>query len=159
MALGAEIEIRKALLPNFTVSANGSFIYTNVDLPSGGVYTDSQRALQGASPYLVNADIVYAPEIGSKKAVFSIVYNLQGPRIQSVGIYGMSNVIQQPLSTVNFNGSIELNKGLTITAKANNLLDSNIKFTQKIKESGKKIVTERFKQGVGFEIGMSFKLQ
>lgn len=160
MALGAEIEVKRSLLPNLNVSANGSFIYTNVDLPNGGgVYTDAQRALQGASPYLVNADIVYSPEIGKQKLSLSLVYNLQGPRIQSVGIYGMSNVIQQPLNTVNFTGSLELGKGFTITAKGSNLLNSNIKFTQKIKESGKKVVTEQFKQGVGFEIGMNFKIK
>lgn len=159
MALGTEIEIKRSVLPNLNVSANGSFIYTNVNLLNGGgVYTDAQRALQGASPYLVNADIVYSPKVGEHKITLSIVYNLQGSRIQSVGIYGMSNVIQQPLNTVNFTGSIELGKGFTVTAKGTNLLDSNIKFTQKIKESGKKVVTEQFKQGVGFEIGMNFKL-
>lgn len=158
MALGAEVEIKRPLLPNLNISANGSFIYTNVDLPSGGVYTDAQRSLQGASPYLVNADIVYSPMVGEKRLSLSLVYNLQGPRIQSVGIYGMSNVIQQPLNTLNFTGSLELGSGFTITAKANNLTNSDVKFTQKIKESGRKVVTEQFRQGVGFEIGMSFKL-
>ena len=159
IALGAEIEVKKSLLQNLNVSANGSFIYTNVNLPNGGgVYTDVQRSLQGASPYLVNADVVYSPKVGTQKMNLSLVYNLQGPRIQSVGIYGMSNVIQHPLNTVNFTGSLELGKGFTITAKGSNLLNSSIKFTQKIKESGKKVVTEQFKQGVGFEIGMNFKL-
>ena len=62
IATGVEIEFRKELFKNFRIGANGSYMYTNVVLPEGGVYTDSERALQGASPFLINGSQLHLTE-------------------------------------------------------------------------------------------------
>ena len=114
MAAGLEVEFRKELIRDLRLGANASFMYTDVKLPEGGAYTNTQRALQGASPYLVNADITYTPRLDDVKQLSAaLVYNLQGPRIQSAGISGLGDVKQQPVHTMNFVGSFKFNeKGL-----------------------------------------------
>ena len=75
-------------------------------LPEGGAYTNSQRALQGASPYLANADLTYSPAFSNDRQLsVALLYNLQGPRIHSVGISGLGDIKQQPVHTLNFTGS------------------------------------------------------
>ena len=48
MATGVEIEFRKEIVKDLRFGVNGSYMYTNVKLPEGGAYTNSQRALQGS---------------------------------------------------------------------------------------------------------------
>ena len=48
-------------------------LYTDVKLLSnGGVYTDDRRALQGASPYLGNAFLTYAPPVQERFFAFAL---------------------------------------------------------------------------------------
>lgn len=82
MATGVEIEFRKEIVKDLRFGVNGSYMYTNVKLPEGGAYTNSQRALQGASPYLANADLTYSPAFSNDRQLsVALLYNLQGPRI------------------------------------------------------------------------------
>lgn len=159
MATGVEIEIRKELVKDLRLGANGSYMYTNVKLPEGGAYTNNQRALQGASPYLVNADLTYSPRFGKEEQLSTaLLYNLQGPRIHSVGISGLGDIKQQPVHTLNFAGSYQFNKHLTVKLQVNDLLNQDILFKQEIPETGKNMEVERFKKGTGFEVGISYTL-
>ncbi len=159
MAAGAELEIRKSILPTLNIGMNVSYMYTNVDLPEGGgVYTDSQRALQGASPYLLNADIRYSPKISKEGTInFTLLYNLQGPRIQTVGIYGMSNIVQLPMHSLDFVWGYNIDKNWILKAQVKNILNCAVSFTQEVKTTGQKVEVERFKRGVDMEIGFSYK--
>lgn len=159
MAAGVEMEFRKQLFKNFKFGINASYIFTNVVLPEdGGVYTDSKRALQGASPYLVNADLTYTAKIAEQQLRLILLYHLQGPRIHTVGIYGVGNVIQKPLHTLDFVGHWDLNKHWSLKLKMNDLLNSTIRFTQEIPSTGAVVEVERYQPGTGMEIGISFKM-
>lgn len=159
MATGVEIEIRKELIKDLRFGVNGSYMYTNVKLPEGGAYTNNQRALQGASPYLVNADLTYSPRFGEEKQLSAaLLYNLQGPRIHSVGISGLGDIKQQPVHTLNFAGSYQFNKHLAVKLQVNDLLNQDILFKQEIPETGENREVERFKKGTGFEVGVSYTL-
>ena len=159
IAAGVEIEGRKEILKDLRVGANASFMYTNVNLPEGeGIYTESQRALQGASPYLVNADISYAPRFGAEsQLIMALVYNLQGPRIHTVGIYGLGDVKQDPLHTLDFVATYQINSRLSVKAEVKDLLNSTIRFKQDVPDAGKKITVESFQPGTGAEIGFSYR--
>jgi len=83
-AYGAEIEFRKKLdfsdaLKHFTFQANGSYIYSRV--------TDSKlaldRPLQGQSPFLINASLLY--DLEEKGLSATLLYNQIGRRITFVG--------------------------------------------------------------------------
>ena len=52
----------------------------------------------GTLPYLVNADISYAPKFkNDTQLTATLLYNLQGPRIHAVGISGLGDVKQEDL--------------------------------------------------------------
>lgn len=159
MAAGLEVEFRKELVRDLRLGANASFMYTDVKLPEGGAYTNTQRALQGASPYLVNADITYSPRLGEVQQLSAaLVYNLQGPRIQSVGISGLGDVKQQPVHTMNLVGSFKCSEKVALKLQVNDLLNQPVVFKQEVPSTGEKVEVERFKKGSSFEIGITYNL-
>ena len=158
MAAGVEVETRINLLPGFRIGFNASYMYTNVILPEGGgIYTDSHRALQGASPYLLNADLAYGWKVRKNDQItLTMLYNLQGPRIHAVGIYGMGNVMQQPLHTLAFVGIYNAGSRWNIKVSAGNILDSRILLIQEVKTTKDLITVESYKPGISFQIGFSY---
>lgn len=159
MAAGVELEIRKELFRDFQAGINGSYIYTNVNLtPGEGIYTDTERQLQGASPYLFNADISYNPRFDEERRLgLALMYNLQGPRINTVGVYEAGNIVQEALHTLDFVGSYEFNRHFSIKIQAKNLLNNTVKFTQELPKANKELTVEEFKLGVDAEIGFTYK--
>lgn len=159
VAAGVEVEIRKNIVKDLILGANVSYMYTNVVLPEGGAYTNTTRALQGASPYLANADLTYAPKFKNGDDMsLALLYNLQGPRIQSVGVSGLGDVTQQALHTINFVARYRFNEHCSISAKVNDILNRDVIFEQDVPLTGGKEVVERFKTGTNFEIGFTYKL-
>ena len=159
MATGVEIEFRKEILKDLRFGVNGSYMYTNVKLPEGGAYTNSQRALQGASPYLANADLTYSPAFSNDRQLsVALLYNLQGPRIHSVGISGLGDIKQQPVHTLNFTGSYRFNRRFAVKLQVNDLLNQDILFKQEVPTTGDKVEVERFRKGTSFEVGFSYDL-
>ena len=155
---GAEFEISKQLTQTLKVDFNASYIYTHISLPEGGLYTDRTRSLQGASPYLVNLDLNYAPKFGTEKPLsLSTVYNLQGARISSVGINGVGNVMEQAIHSLDFVGTYSFGKGMKLKAQAKNLLNPTHRYTQKIKETGKEETVAYSRKGISLGLGFSME--
>lgn len=87
---GVEVDFRKTLdfigdqdwLKDFTVFANATYLKSTVKVGAQGANRD--RALQGQSPYLINAGLQYfSPQSGF---TFSALYNRIGQRISAVGL-------------------------------------------------------------------------
>jgi len=155
---GAELEISKQITKTFKIDFNASYIYTHISLPEGGLYTDNERQLQGASPYLLNLDLNYTPKFKNEKQLsFSAVYNLQGPRISSVGINGVGNVMEEAVHSLNFVTSYSFGKGMKLKFQAKNLLNPEHKYTQKIKDTAKKETVEYYRRGIDLGIGFSME--
>lgn len=156
-AMGVEIEVRKTLTPAWRTGINFSWMYTQVKLPEDGVYTDKERALQGASPYLGNADITYSPAFESgNKLNLTLLYNLQGPRIHTVGINSLGNVEETTRHTLDFIAGYAINSKLNFKFQAKNLLSSTIRFRQTVAETGKEEEVESYKTNTALEIGVSY---
>ena len=159
VAAGLEAEFRKQIVKDLVFSANASYMYTNVILPEGGVYTNPRRSLQGASPYLANADLTYTPEFRNGDGLsLSLLYSLQGPRIHAVGIMGLGDVKQMPVHTLDFAGSYRFNEHFSVRLAFRNMLDSTIKFKQEIPDADRTVDVEQWRVGPGFEIGISYSL-
>lgn len=156
MAAGVEVEARKVLYENLRLGVNGSYMYTNVVLTDGS-YTNNNRALQGASPYLLNADLTYSSYIGddARTMSFALLYNLQGPRIHTVGTSERGDIYQMTVHTLNFNASYSITKNLQVSAQLTNLLDQEELYEQEI--NGKSVVVESHDYGIGGQIGVSLK--
>ena len=159
VAAGLEAEFRKQIVKDLVFNANASYMYTNVILPEGGVYTNPRRSLQGASPYLANADLTYTPEFRNGDGLsLSLLYSLQGPRIHAVGIMGLGDVKQMPVHTLDFAGSFRFNEHFSVRLAFRNMLDSTIKFKQEIPDADRTVDVEQWRVGPGFEIGISYSL-
>ena len=155
MAAGLEAEFRTQPFKYFTIGGNVSLMYTDVTLLDGGIYTDSRRALQGASPYIGNAFITYAPEFGEESSLaVSVLYNVQGPRIQAVGIYGLGNIMQSPIHALDANITYQINRLWSVQLSLTNLLDSEYRFTQNVPDLGEEMLTESYRLGRGIGVGV-----
>lgn len=94
---GVEIEWRKNLdfigAENLLFFSNASFIRSNIDLSQGVSYFDSTRALQGQSPYIINAGLTYNfAKIGMNA---TLIYNVIGDRVAQVGTVGYGDIYER----------------------------------------------------------------
>lgn len=158
MAAGVEIELRREIIKNLRIGLNGTYMYTNVKLPDGGAYTHSQRSLQGASPYLINADLSYSAEL-KKGHLFTAtaIYNVQGPRIHAVGISGLGDEKQDALHSLDLVTTFCINKHLNMKLQLKDIISHDIVFRQEIK-TGSKVEVERYSRGTGIELGVIYSL-
>ena len=158
MAAGVEVELRKVLARTLRLGVNATYMYTNVKLPDGGVYTNKERALQGASPYLVNADLTWTPDLGGDRQLnLALLYNLQGPRIHAVGISGLGDVTQRAVHTLNFTAGYRFSRRAEVKLQLTDLLNRAMVFEQEVPQTGSTIEVERYRRGTGFEVGLNLK--
>ncbi|QZE14571.1 TonB-dependent receptor [Halosquirtibacter laminarini] len=161
IAAGAEFEIKKKV-SDFTIGVNASYIYTQVYLPEGGTYTQDNRALQGASPYLINADLSYPIHFNEKNVLrLNAIYSVQGKRIHSVGVNGAGDIYQMPVNTLDFLAQLKLSKQFSMEFMAKNILNPNIEYQQDLLNSENKKVgyetTNSYPLGINFSLGLKFK--
>jgi outer membrane receptor protein involved in Fe transport len=78
-AFGFELEGRKKLNKRFTLQANGSYINSKIEDKNIGI----SRPLQGQSPYLINAGLLY--DVAEKGLNITALVNQVGKRIYLVG--------------------------------------------------------------------------
>lgn len=131
---------------DFYVQGNVSFIDSLVNIRESdlGSLTSSSRALQGQSDVLFNAQIGYEPYSGTTA---TLLYHYFGDRIDSVGIEGAPDLIQEGYGELNFIFIKELDRNWQITAKAKNMLDARSEITQG------SLLTN------GYNLGREFSLQ
>lgn len=166
---GAEFEFKKkfssfideaSFLSKFFVGINASYIYSNIDMgdkenAQGITNTEQKRDLQGASPYLGNVDINYEHKFGKNSSIVaSLVYNIQGERIYSVGTEGAKDIYEKTLNTMDFllNGKFGKHIGWKLEAK--NILNSKIEREQDTPAGT--IITDSFKKGIDISFGLSY---
>ena len=99
-AFGVEMEGRKKMTKRFTLQANASYINSKVEDANIGV----SRPLQGQSPYLINAGLLY--DVVEKGFNMTALVNQVGKRIYLVGDIqagaGSPDVYENPRALVDF---------------------------------------------------------
>ncbi|HEY1213204.1 MAG TPA: hypothetical protein VGE93_06195, partial [Bryobacteraceae bacterium] len=108
---GAEIEVRKKL--DFVGSdwLSHLTVYTNAAYIKGGVQFNGQELkspMQGQSPYLVNAGLLYLPE-GESWSV-NVLYNRIGQRLLTRAVAGGANIFEAPRDVLDVQMSKKLLK-------------------------------------------------
>ena len=92
--------------------------------------TNTERALQGQAPYIVNAALEYAhPRWGTVR----LLYNTSGEKIFRVGTFGLPDIFEQPrnqLDTVIIVPVRIFGTPFTVKGAAENLLNDEILTTQ-----------------------------
>ncbi|MEA2017719.1 MAG: TonB-dependent receptor, partial [Campylobacterota bacterium] len=176
---GWEIDFRKKFdfidedLSNFFVAGNYAQISSSITLNRDDKYqarlTNESRAMQGQSPYVINAQLGY-DNLNTKDSVV-LTYNEFGDRIVGVGFrgqelsdgtynvgypdaiekaYGQLDLVIKSQLNDNYNLN-EKKASYTFSFKAQNLLDGEKKVMQ-----GSNIL-KKYKKGRSYSIGLSYK--
>lgn len=131
---GVELELRKSLqgvtnsafLDRFSINANGSLIFTEVDLGDIAVAQDKIRSLQGQSPYMVNAALYYDDQKNGFGT--NVVYNIIGPRIFSVGDVLFPTIYEMPRNSIDLTVSKKLSSQSILKLGITDLLNAPYRF-------------------------------
>ena len=168
---GIEIETRKNIVQNededtvLSAGFNFTYMYTHQDLienVSGisGYSTTFNRdsdELQGASPFLINANINYTPtNFKNYKPITSLVFSYFSDRIDALGAGSLGNIIEKGIPTLDFIWKNKFGKKLEITLKAKNLLDPSIKRVRENTSIGDVVLSE-YKRGTNISLGLKYK--
>ena len=129
-----ELELRQNLslihshLEHFSVNTNLALVSSEVELPDVGIQTSAQRALQGQSPYVVNATLEYDnPDL---QVTGALAYHVFGRRIDEVGNHSIPDVYEQPRSQLDVTLGRRIGSFLSLSFSAKNLLDPDVAFLQ-----------------------------
>ena len=110
------------LLSNFTWTAS----QVSLSAEQAEFVTSQSRPLQGQSPYVINAGLSYEPPNWS----VNLFYNVFGPRILDVGMFGIPDVFERPFHSLDFTLSWTSPQGLSIGFSAQNLLNQALRLEQ-----------------------------
>ncbi len=162
--IGVEFEFRKSSdflatwtnarwMADFYFAANLTVVWSEVELPEDTQLTNTERPLQGQSPYVVNAQLGYENLDSGTNA--TLLFNIFGERIRSVGILGIPDVYEQPRPMLDF--VFRQRIGLfDLSAKVKNMLNSvNLETVGQDRDG---LVFTRFRKGVEFSVGLGFAL-
>lgn len=168
-AAGVEIELRKSLdnltanrfLQNISLMVNASLIHSSIELGDKSNEVSKTRAMQGQSPYIVNAGIFYDnPDNGLS---VNLLYNVYGARIYAVGD-GVNTFpwYEMPRNLLDLNVSKDFGKGLSLNFSAQNLLNARnlIREDQNVdgkltSDVDKKVLSSQ--NGATFTLGLGWK--
>ncbi|WP_027394872.1 TonB-dependent receptor [Aquimarina latercula] len=134
---GLELEARKALLVNteeeslLSAGLNVTYTATKQDLKtvSGTFNTNFNRdsdQLQGASPFLINADVSYTPTFGDYKPVANLVFSYFSDRIDALGAGQLGNIVEKGVPTLDFVWKNKVRDNFEINLSIKNLLNPTI---------------------------------
>jgi TonB-dependent receptor len=152
---GAEVDFRlgwQGLHPwlrDVFVAGNASYIFSRIVLDdANAIDTNATRALQGQSPWVVNAQLGYDnPDLGLSIA---LLYNVFGPRITDVGEQGVPDTLELPVHRLDLVAIVPMPKGLQATLRASNLLDWPVQ-----QRTGGEIAAS-MRDGVQFSFGLQW---
>jgi outer membrane receptor protein involved in Fe transport len=161
---GVELELRKNFdfigAENLMFFSNASLIRSNIDLSSGVSYYDSTRALQGQSPYIVNAGLTYnIPKIGLSTTV---IYNVIGDRIAQVGTVGFGDIYERHRNLLDFSVNKKLGKHGEIKLTWSDILHPEFVYYQDDNathkfEDGTDNVVQRLNFGSTISLGLGYR--
>jgi len=171
---GAELEFLLQLsrisesLSNFSVGFNTSLMYTQTTIDkiknsseTAAIGDDNTRKLQGASPWLINADIKHETDFGKKwKSTMTLAYNIYGERIYAVGTNGLDNYYEKPFGKLDFIWNNKIATKWDLKLGVENILNPTYrvelgdKSTVQIYENS--LTVKDYKRGVGVSLGLGY---
>lgn len=164
-AAGVEMELKKHLfnrnianggMSRLTLGVNGAYTYTCAKVPLATDPSGSQ--LEGAAPWIVNADLTYLFRKGSNSFIGALVFNYFSDRIYTIGTEGYQDIMENGVPTLDFVASTKIGKHFSINLKARNLLNAAHQLTRKGNATNDEVILSKYKRGMDFSIGLSYTL-
>jgi outer membrane receptor protein involved in Fe transport len=171
---GIELDIRKTLdfagLPRLSLTLNMALIAGDVHFKTGEVVSEPDRAMQGQSPYVINAGISYRSE--KHGLDIAALYNRIGRRITGLGKsnvpeQNINNIVpdsyEMPRNLLDLTVVKRMGKRVELRCSLKDILSEDIVFKQFpkfIKEntvSEREQTTKRYNPGLSVSFGASIK--
>lgn len=164
---GLEIDARKNLLKSddeaeqeFSLDAglNISLLSSKVNLDQNSVaqFTNTTSDLEGATPFLMNADISFNKKYENTELQTSLVFNYFSERVYSIGTRGFENILEKGIPTLDLVSSMKLGEHYNIKLKAQNLLNPSFKLSREGANNGGNEVLGNYKRGVNLSLGLTY---
>lgn len=171
---GAELEFLFELkrltesLSNFSIGFNTSLMVTKATIDkvknsaeTAAMDEDGTRRLQGASPWLINADVKYDSEFSKKwKSTMTLAYNIYGERIYAVGTNGLDHYYEKPFGKLDFIWNNKVADKWEVKVGVENILNPMYKIElgdkSKIDIVENDLTVKDYKRGVGFSLGLGY---
>ncbi|OHX67580.1 hypothetical protein NH26_15095 [Flammeovirga pacifica] len=166
---GIEIEFDKSIgsivnngseaLQNTTVGMNATLMYSQMTIADdiNTIVTNRQRALQGASPYIINANIGYKQDWSNDNihSIFTLTYTTFGDRIFAAGAMGAGDIYEKSFGTLDLIVRNQIKDALSFNISAKNLLNPSIERYQKF-EGGTTKQVSSYQLGMELGVGVSY---
>ena len=116
-AAGVEMEMKKHIfsrslenngMSRLTLGVNGAYTYTCAKVPLATDPSGSQ--LEGAAPWIVNADLTYLFRKGGNSFTGALVFNYFSDRIYTIGTEGYQDIMENGIPTLDFVASAQIGK-------------------------------------------------
>lgn len=166
VATGVEVEVRKSLLNlaekhRLNAGLNASYIHTRVNLDPTFFVQNTSSTLEGAAPYILNADLTYNLLTDKNVSVTSaLVLNYLSDKVHTIGTRGFNNLIEESITTLDFVTAVGLNEHLKLNLKAKNLLNPAYRLTREgagADTAPQTVVIRSYKRGVQFDFGVTYQ--
>lgn len=148
---GVELEGRKDITEQLKLSANFSYILSDVNYAEGasqGRQANAERPMFGQSPYTLNMNAFYLlPKINSE---LTLSYNTFGKRISAVGNNEQpDDEYEQSFNKLDLSFTKNFGKA-SVNASIENILNDNVVYKQG------DIITNRYEIGTSFSVGFNY---
>ena len=164
---GIELEARKNILKSddevehgYTLNSglNASFLSSKVNLDSSSIaqFQQSSSQLEGATPFLINADITFTKKYENSEFISSLVFNYFSDRVYSIGTRGFENIIEKGIPTLDLVSSLKLGDNYKLKLKATNLFNPNFQLSRDGATNANNVVLRNFKKGINLSLGVSY---
>lgn len=171
---GIEVELRKDILVDEDDNTNLSFgvnatymktnqdLYENIDGTFDLAFNKTEDQLQGASPFILNADVSYSPTFENYKPVANLVFSYFSDRIDALGSGDLGNIVEKSVPTLDFIWKNTINDNFEINLSAKNLLNPTIQYVREDQNQGDVLVVSANGKGVtdykrGLNVGLQLK--
>ena len=157
---GVEFDARKRLdfvgLDAFTGQFNLSLIDSEVEVREESFFipTNQRRPLEGQSPWVVNAGLLWTSPFADDIGLF---YNVFGERVTAAGGSGIPDIYEQPRHQIDLTWKRPLTAGVRLKVKAENLLDEPYLFEQE--GNGIRLMQRRYEVGRTISVTLSYDLR
>ncbi len=146
-----------------TAGLNATYMHTEQDLYStiSGTYSTSfarsTDQLQGASPFILNADISYNTTFGkSIKSTFNVVANYYSDRIYALGSGQLGNKIEKGFTALDFIWKNHIGDTIELNFTAKNLINPDVQIIREVQNSDE-IILSNYKRGMNLGIQFNYK--
>lgn len=171
---GAELELLVQLsrisefLSKFSVGFNTSLMATKATIDKvknsaevASLGDKDTRKLQGASPWLINADVRYDSDFSNKwKSTMTLAYNVYGERIYAVGTNGLDSYYEKPFGKLDFIWNNKIGSKWEVKFGVENILNPTYKIQlgddSKINVLENDLTVKDYKRGLGVSLGLGY---